>query len=217
MIKSIVKILAYLTSKVFSFNVVEKIKWYENLFYTYWLKNNFGKCEGRICKSIDLKGGKNIFIGHNSSIESGNRLHAFTNYNNQKFNPKIIIGDNVLISKDCFISCINNITIGNNVAIGARCLIVDNVHGNFNFNSFSFNNNIGVPDVFLNKVSDRQLYSKGPVFIEENVHIGENCTIMPGVSIGKNSVIASNSFISKSIDPFSIVFGNPAKSICLKP
>ena len=93
-----------------------------------------------------------------------------------------------------------------------------NYYKNTNFihvinENFTFNNNLNIPDVFLQNAFTRKLYSRGPVIIEDNVHIGENCTIMPGVTIGHNSVISSNTTVSKSIKPYSLVSGNPAKSI----
>ena len=51
------------------------------------------------------------------------------------------------------------------------------------------------------------------MIIEDNVHIGENCVIMPGVTIGHNSVVSANSVIVKDIPPYSIVAGNPGKLI----
>lgn len=57
----------------------------------------------------------------------------------------------------------------------------------------------------------RSLFNKGPVIIEDYATIGENCCILPGVTIGHNSVIGANAVVTKSVPPFSIVAGNPAK------
>ena len=57
----------------------------------------------------------------------------------------------------------------------------------------------------------RPLYSKGPIIIGDYVTIGENCVILPGVTIGNNSVIGANSVVTRSIPPFSVVAGNPAR------
>lgn len=59
----------------------------------------------------------------------------------------------------------------------------------------------------------RPLYSKGQVVIGKNVWIGDKVTILPGVSIGDGSVIAANSVVTKSIPPYSIAAGIPAKII----
>lgn len=57
-------------------------------------------------------------------------------------------------------------------------------------------------------------YTKvGNVTIEDNVFIGARAIIMPGVTIGKNSLIAAGSIVTKSIPEGSIVAGNPARVI----
>ena len=54
---------------------------------------------------------------------------------------------------------------------------------------------------------------KGNVIIENDVWVGQNVTIMPGVCIGSGSIIANNSHVIKSCPPYSIIGGNPAKII----
>lgn len=57
-------------------------------------------------------------------------------------------------------------------------------------------------------------YTKiGSITIEDNVFIGVRALIMPGVTIGKNVIVAAGSIVTKSIPAGSIVAGNPAKVI----
>ena len=53
----------------------------------------------------------------------------------------------------------------------------------------------------------------GDVVIGNDVWVGQNATIMPGVSIGDGVVIANNSHVVKDVEPYSVVGGNPAKHI----
>jgi acetyltransferase-like isoleucine patch superfamily enzyme len=55
--------------------------------------------------------------------------------------------------------------------------------------------------------------TNGHVIIENDVWIGDNCTIMSGLRIGSGSVIAANSVVVKNVEPYSIVGGNPARLI----
>jgi lipopolysaccharide O-acetyltransferase len=52
-----------------------------------------------------------------------------------------------------------------------------------------------------------------PVIISKNVWIGESVSILPGVRIGKASIIGANSVVTKDIPDYSIAAGNPAKVI----
>ncbi|KKI91432.1 hypothetical protein WQ54_14750 [Bacillus sp. SA1-12] len=57
-------------------------------------------------------------------------------------------------------------------------------------------------------------YTKiGSITIEDNVFIGARALIMPGVTVGKNSIVAAGSIVTKSVSEGSIVAGNPAKVI----
>jgi len=68
-------------------------------------------------------------------------------------------------------------------------------------------------DIFnLNRKYDEKI-TKGNVNIGNDVWIGENVTIMSGVTIGDGAVIANSSHVVKSVEPYSIVGGNPAKLI----
>jgi len=52
-----------------------------------------------------------------------------------------------------------------------------------------------------------------PITVEDNVWIGGNATILPGVTIGKNSIIAAGAVVTKDVAANTIVGGNPAQLI----
>lgn len=54
----------------------------------------------------------------------------------------------------------------------------------------------------------------GKIIIGDYVYIGTNAIILPGVTIGDNSLIAAGSIVTKSVPPNVVVAGNPAKIIC---
>ncbi|MEQ9580795.1 MAG: CatB-related O-acetyltransferase, partial [Arenibacter sp.] len=55
--------------------------------------------------------------------------------------------------------------------------------------------------------------NKGNTAIGNDVWIGYNTTIMPGLTIGDGAIIASNSTVTKDVEPYSVVGGNPAQLI----
>lgn len=64
-------------------------------------------------------------------------------------------------------------------------------------------------DCAANKIGD----TEQDVIVEEDVLIGANVTILPGVTVGRGSIIGAGSVIRKSIPPYAIVLGNPAKVV----
>jgi len=205
--------IGILFSFIYPLKIHGKLIALRNFIYTGWIKNKFKKFDGIAEYSIFFHNSQCISVGESTNINMRARIMAWTSYNGIAYNPIIEIGKNSSIGSDCFLSAVNKIYIGDNVAITARTLVLDNVHGNFNESSYTFTGSSTIPDVFLKNVKTRQLYSRGPVIIEDNVHIGENCVIMPGVTIGHNSVVSANSVIVKDIPPYSIVAGNPGKLI----
>ena len=60
---------------------------------------------------------------------------------------------------------------------------------------------------------DEQGVSTRPVTIEDDVWVGANAVILPGVTLGKHSVVAAGSVVSRSVPPYSVCAGSPAKVI----
>ncbi len=96
--------------------------------------------------------------------------------------------------------------------IGALCSIGDNVtfmlggnHELNNLTTFPFKVKLGL--------LKNEAVTKGKINICDDVWIGNDCTILSGVNIGKGAVIGTGSVIAKDIPPYAIVVGNPGKII----
>lgn len=87
--------------------------------------------------------------------------------------------------------------IGNNVMVAPNCVLVAFNHGF---------DRLDIPMV-------QQPNKEASIYIEDDVWIASNCTITCGVKIGKGSIIAANSAVTKDIPPYSIAGGVPAKVI----
>lgn len=109
--------------------------------------------------------------------------------------PILKIGDNCQFGEFTHITACNKVIIGNRVLTGRFVLITDNSHGDTS------------KKTLLIPPRERDIFSKGKVIIEDDVWIGDKVTILPGVTVGHNSVIAANSIVTKNIPPFSIVYG----------
>lgn len=110
--------------------------------------------------------------------------------------------------------CINLIAFDkiHELHIGSYCSIAPNVSfilsGDHYMNHFS-------TYPFYNKIIDGrdEAISKGNIVISDDVWIGMNSTILSGVTVGKGAIIAACSVVTKSVPPYAIVAGNPAKII----
>ena len=150
---------------------------------------------------IKIIGGQFIHIGNNFYAGPECRIEAWERYNDKRFSPKITIGNGVRINSKCHIGAINCIQIGNNVLFGSNVFITDHSHGR----CIEAENDIAP--------SDRDLFSKGPVVIEDNVWLCENVIILPGVHVGRGCIIGAGAVVTKDVPPYSVVVGNPAKVV----
>ncbi len=147
-------------------------------------------------------------IGHQYISVNGNilalpglRIECIDYYHGQTFKPNLTIGKGVSFNYRCHISVINEVTIEDHVMFGSNVLVTDSSHG------------IIDKSILMIPVSERKLFSKGSVRICENVWLGENVCVMPGVTIGRNSIIGAGSIVTKSIPENCLAVGNPAKVI----
>lgn len=134
-------------------------------------------------KSIDI--GNNVYIGRNSwlSILDG---------------AKFKIGDNTHINIDFVVAVSSSVEIGKNVLIADRVFISDTEHGYLN---------LEVP------ILQQPMLPGLSVKIEDDCWIGINACILKNVTIGKHSVVGAGSVVTRSIPPYSVACGNPAKII----
>lgn len=133
--------------------------------------------------------GRNVFIAENSFLSISSTGET---------KPIFKIGNGVCIGSNFFAACIDKIIIEDNVLFSDRVFISDHIH---NYE------NISKP------VMAQELKKKGKVLIKSGSFIGINSVIMPGVTIGKNSVVGASSVVTKDIPDYSIAIGNPAKVI----
>ena len=129
---------------------------------------------------------------------------------------KFSLGDNSVIES---FSCINNavgdVVIGNHTRVGLHNTIIGPVTIGSHVNLAQ-----GITVTALNhnfhdseKRIDEQGVSTASVTIEDDIWIGANATILPGVCIGQHSVVAAGAVVTKDVPPHSLVAGIPAKVI----
>ena len=144
-----------------------------NKLYTERMKKVFASVgdNAYIMSNIYVRGGQKIIIGNNFYCYWGVRIETYSCHNGMKFNPQIIIGNNVSINPDCHIGAINRIEIHDGVLMASRVFITDHFHGKIN------------REELLVSPQKRILFAKGTVIIKKNAWLGEGVAVMPGVTL----------------------------------
>jgi lipopolysaccharide O-acetyltransferase len=150
---------------------------------------------------FDIRNRRYIKIGPRFTTGVGCRIEASPSDKNNK--ACIVIGSNVQINDYVHIGAINSVVIGDNVLIASKIYISDHNHGSYTIQKSDHPMSIPI---------NRECNSS-PVFIEDCVWLGESVSVLPGVVIGKGTIIGANSVVTKSIPPYSIAVGIPAKVI----
>ena len=126
------------------------------------------------------------------------------------------LGDySVIESFTCINNAVGDVIIGDHTRIGLHNTIIGPVEIGNNVNLAqgitvtALNHNFSD----TNKRIDEQGVSTNPVTIEDDVWVGANAVILPGVTIGEHCVVAAGAVVTKDVPPHSLVAGVPAKVI----
>lgn len=126
---------------------------------------------------------------------------------NSKFECNIYISDSTKIRIGKYVRINENVFLQGSIEIGDYVMIAPNVSI---YSKTHVYNDTGIPMV---KCGDSETK---PVVIEDDVWIGINSVILPGVRIEKGSIIGANSVVTKNVKAYSIVGGVPAKLIKMR-
>lgn len=162
------------------------------------LANEQLKCLDKVFQYNNLKPSKQLEkknllkemfadIGDNCYIETP--FHANWGGKNVHFGNNVYANFNLTLVDDC------DIYVGNNVLFGPNVVLTSGTH-----------------PIEPNLRSKQAQYNV-PIHIEDNVWIGSNCVVMPGITIGKNSVIGAGSVVTKDIPSNVIAIGSPCRVI----
>jgi len=141
---------------------------------------------------------KNIIRNPNIMVGDFTYYDDFENADNFEKNVKYhfdFIGDKLIIGKFCMIA--SNVTF---IMNGANHL-TESV-SSYPFAIFG--------NDWKNAMDGKSYPTKGDTIVGNDVWMGYNATILPGLKIGDGAIIAANATVTKNVEPYSIVGGNPA-------
>lgn len=165
-----------------------------------------------------------VTIGHSSTIEwrkissrSGCRMMVGTNslisatVSFDRDNAVVLVGDRTFIGASNIV-CANRVTIGDDVLISWGCTIVDH-------NSHSVVWEERKDDVVNWQCGRKewQYVKISSVNICSKAWLGFNSIILKGVTIGEGAIVAAGSVVTRDVDPYTVVAGNPAKFVRALP
>lgn len=155
-----------------------------------------------------------------------NVIHPIEGYDKEIYvksttkNPNIIVGDFTYIADSEFESHVTNYYSWSRdkLIIGKFCQIASGVEFMMNDANHQMNAVTTFPFYTLEgwemDIPDpSEMPFKGDTVIGNDVWIGQNAVILPGVHIGDGAIIGANSIVGSDVDPYTIVAGNPAKPL----
>lgn len=151
----------------------------------------------------------NFFVHESSIIDkgaivgNGTKIWHFCHvFAKAKIGENCVLGQNVMVANNVVLG--NNVKIQNNVSIYEGVICEDDVF-------------LGPSMVFTNVINPRSVVNRKHEFkktlVEKGATIGANATIVCGNTIGKYALIGAGSVITKNIQPYALMVGNPAKQI----
>lgn len=161
-----------------------------------------------------------------AQIPNPNTIHPVAGYDKEIYvkptikNPNIIVGDFTYIADSEFESHVTHHYdfIGDKLIIGKFCQIAAGVEfvmngANHQMNAVSTFPFYTLEGWDMKPPAASEMPFKGNTVIGNDVWIGQNATILPGVHIGDGAIIGANSVVASDVEPYSIVVGNPVKLI----
>ena len=162
----------------------------------------------------------------NSKRPDPNVVHPIPGYDREIYvkptitNPNILVGDFTYIADTDFESHVTHLYPWNNdrLIIGKFCQIAAGVEFVMNGANHQMNAVSTFPFYTLEgwnmaPPSPVDLPLKGDTVIGNDVWIGQNAVILPGVHIGDGAIIGASSVVGRDVEPYAIVVGNPARPV----
>ena len=120
-------------------------------------------------------------------------------------NGSVTVGDFSIINSSR-LRCVKHISIGKFCMVSWGTFITDSWVDENNLDLRKYHRNKSLDDV-------QPLGFVSPIVVEDNVWIGFGCVIMPGVTIGKGSIVSSKTIVDKSVPAYTVVGGSPMREL----
>jgi galactoside O-acetyltransferase len=155
------------------------------------ISRSFNKCGVNFMPGypVSIYGHERITVGNN--LRGMGHIYFYANEGSFEIGDNCGMGSNIQLGASA-----GKIIIGNDVMIASNVVLRAADHG-----------------VEKNEKMYSQAYTAGTIILENDVWIGANVVILKNVTLGEGCVVGAGSVVTKSVEPYAIVAGNPAKFI----
>ena len=155
----------------------------------FWLEGVLGWLPGRLGRLIRSTC-YHPFLSSAGAVDVAEHTHI-------RMPWRLRCGRQVSIGRGCQLTCTEGITLGDDVLLGPGVLLVSNNHEWTD--------------------PDRHIRDQGlrgaPIVVGDDVWIGANVVVLPGVTIGSGSVVAAGAIVRDDVPPYAVVAGAPARVV----
>jgi len=156
----------------------------------------FGK--GTVVSEVSITWPHQVAVGANCILEDD----IFFKYDGYwQPGPSIVLGDRVFVGKGCEFNIRCHVEIGSDCLIASNCKFIDHNH--------EMTAGLGPMHSLL--------CPEDPIVLENDVWLGVNVIVLKGVTIGEGAIVGASAVVTKSIAPFEIWAGIPARKIGERP
>lgn len=139
-----------------------------------------------------------VSIGARTFFHSGAWLSVVEEYAGSRYEPRLTIGERCQFGRNLWISCVGEITIGDEVLVAGNVLITDTHH------------EYDDPDTSIIR---QPMAPSRPVRIGDGAILNTGCAVTAGVTVGERSFVGANAVVTADVAPNTVVVGNPARPI----
>ena len=155
----------------------------------FWIEGLLGWLPGRVGRLV-RSACYQPFVASTGALDVESHTHI-------RMPWRLTCGRQVSIGRGCQLTCTEGITLGDDVLLGPGVLLVSNNHEWTD--------------------PDRHIRDQGlrgaPIVVGDDVWIGANVVVLPGVTIGEGAVVAAGSIVRDDVDPYTVVAGAPARAV----
>lgn len=132
--------------------------------------------------------GDGVYVGHGAILKGYHR-------------NRMVIGDGTWIGQACFLHSAGGIEIGKNVGVGPHVKILTSRHAEAGRD---------LP-ILLSPIET------APVVVKDDADLGIGAILLPGVTVGRGAQVGAGAVVTKDVEDFAVVAGNPARVLRTRP